>query len=107
MLGKMRLIVLGLALTWAACNSVPKSEVDTEPEILEETLDQYGFVTDSFLVVKDKVRRNQNLSSILLPYGVPYATIDQLAKASKEVFDVRKLASGKPYTIYCTKDRHQ
>lgn len=67
-------------------------------------MDQYGFVTDSFLVVKDQVKRNQNLSSILLPYGVPYSTIDELAKASKEVFDVRKLAAGKPYTIYCTKD---
>lgn len=65
---------------------------------------EYGIATDSFIVVKDEVRKNQNLSSILLPYNVSYATIDRLAKASKEVFDVRKLAAGKPYTIFCRKD---
>lgn len=104
-MGLWRLIVLGVVISsWVACNSAPQKEASQEPADVEESMDQYGFVTDSFLVVKDKVRKNQNLSSILLPYGVPYSTIDQLAKASKEVFDVRKLASGKPYTIYCTKD---
>jgi len=65
---------------------------------------EYGLVTDSFIVVRDQVQRNQSLSSILLPYNVPMATIDRLAKASKDVFDVRKIASGKPYTIFCSKD---
>lgn len=92
--------ILGLI----ACGSEPKDKQEKNEQIEEEVMDQYGFVTDSFLVVKDQVKRNQNLSSILLPYGVPYSTIDELAKASKEVFDVRKLAAGKPYTIYCTKD---
>jgi len=88
-----------------SCNTRPEdpaNDVEMLPD--EEAVDQYGFVTDSFLVVKDRIRKNQNLSSILLPYGVPYSTIDALAKASREVFDVRKLAAGKPYTIYCTKD---
>ena len=89
---------------WVACSTGPEVKEIEDQETAVETNDQYGFVTDSFLVVKDKVRRNQNLSSILLPYGVSYSTIDELAKASKEVFDVRKLAAGKPYTIYCTKD---
>lgn len=65
---------------------------------------EYGLVTDSFIVVRDQVQRNQSLSSILLPYNVPMATIDRLAKVSKDVFDVRKIASGKPYTIFCSKD---
>jgi len=65
---------------------------------------EYGLVTDSFIVVRDQVQRNQSLSSILLPYNVPMSTIDRLAKASKDVFDVRKMAAGKPYTIFCSKD---
>lgn len=65
---------------------------------------EYGLVTDSFIVVRNQVQRNQSLSSILLPYNVPMATIDRLAKVSKDVFDVRKIASGKPYTIFCSKD---
>lgn len=92
-----------LTILWSGCAEQPKQQCE-DPIEVEHLTDQYGFVTDSFLVVKDKVQPNQNLSSILLPYGVPYTTIDALAKASKEVFDVRKLAAGKPYTIYCTKD---
>ena len=100
----VRLILLGIVLSWIACSGDRNSEGVETNEVVQEAFDEYGFVTDSFLVVKDKVKRNQNLSSILLPYGVSYNVIDELAKASKEVFDVRKLATGKPYTIYCTKD---
>ena len=83
----------------ASQESIPDSET-----VVKEINEEYGLATDSFLVIKDHVRKNQNLSEILLPYGVPYSTIDKIAKASKEVFDVRKLAVGKPYTIFCTKD---
>ncbi|MCF8258471.1 MAG: peptidoglycan DD-metalloendopeptidase family protein [Flavobacteriales bacterium] len=65
---------------------------------------EYGIVTNDFIVVRDEVRRHQSLASILLPYQVPMATIDQLAKASKEVFDVRRIAAGRPFTIFCDKD---
>lgn len=100
----VKLGVLGVILFAFGCGQQSPKEVNqnVEPEL--EANIEYGFATDSFIVIKDKIKRNQNLSSILLPHGVPYATIDQLAKASKEVFDVRKLAAGKPYTIYCTKD---
>ena len=104
MRGFVKLMAVVLTTAWVACNSQPESKEGGLEVPEKEITDQYGFVTDSFLVVKDQVKRNQNLSSILLPYGVPYSTIDALAKASKEVFDVRKLAAGKPYTIYCTKD---
>lgn len=88
---------------YSCATNTPKTELNSK-EIVAEVNEEYGFATDSFLVIKDHVKKNQNLSEILLPYGVPYATIDKIAKASKEVFDVRKLAVGKPYTIFCNKD---
>lgn len=91
-------------LMFYGCGNRNEPTVPIDENVTHEVNEEYGMVTDSFLVIKDEVRRNQNLSSILLPYGVPYSTIDQIAKASKEVFDVRKLAVGKPYTIFCTKD---
>ncbi len=100
----MRYGLFGLFLFGLGCGSGPEKVVVKDQEEVPEVNIEYGLATDSFLVIKDKIRPNQNLSSILLPYGVPYSTIDQLAKASKEIFDVRKLASGKPYTIYCKKD---
>jgi murein DD-endopeptidase MepM/ murein hydrolase activator NlpD len=94
--------MLWIIFLWLGCGQFER-ETDCSEDDYESTV-EYGLVTDSFLVIKDKVKKNQNLASILLPYGVPYATIDQLAKASKQVFDVRKLAAGMPYTILCTKD---
>ena len=100
----VKLGVLGVILFAFGCGQQSPEQVNQVVEPAAEANIEYGLVTDSFVVIKNQVKRNQNLSSILLPYGVPYATIDQLSKASKEVFDVRKLAAGKPYTIYCTKD---
>lgn len=95
--------VCAIALLFG-CGTNPPQEESYAETVVEEVNEEYGFVTDSFLVIKDHIKKNQNLSEILLPYGVPYATIDRIAKASKEVFDVRKLAVGKPYTIFCKKD---
>jgi murein DD-endopeptidase MepM/ murein hydrolase activator NlpD len=65
---------------------------------------EYGIETDSFTVYKDVIKPNEFLANILLKYKIPYPKIDQLAKESKEIFDVRKMAAGKNYTILCSKD---
>ncbi|MTI22707.1 peptidase M23 [Fulvivirga sp. RKSG066] len=64
----------------------------------------YGVVVDSMVVIEDKIKRNQNISEILSNYNIPSESIYKLAKASKEVFDVRKLAANKKYTLICTPD---
>lgn len=64
----------------------------------------YGLVIDSMLVIEDKIKRNQNISEILSAYNINSESIYKLAKASKEVFDVRKLAANKKYTLICSKD---
>lgn len=77
-----------------------KEVLDTIPEPVIE----YGIETDSFTVYKEVIKSNEFLANILLKYNVPYTTIDQLAKASKAIFDVRKIAAGKAYTILSSKD---
>jgi len=64
----------------------------------------YGFPIDSFNIVAGKVKRNQNISEILLSYNVTMGSINQIAKKSKKVFDVRKIKANQPYTIICEKD---
>ena len=73
--------------------------VDSVKEEIYEPKKLYGIVVDDLDVVQHKIRRNQNISEILAPYNVKPAKIHQLAKASKEVFDVRKLATNKKYTL--------
>ena len=71
----------------------------TKPEMKMK----YGLPLDSFHVIQSTIRKNQNLSHILLKQHIDYSTIDQVASHSKDVFDIRKLAAGKPYTLFCEK----
>ncbi|MGK7393059.1 MAG: M23 family metallopeptidase [Candidatus Cyclobacteriaceae bacterium M3_2C_046] len=64
----------------------------------------YGINIDSLDVVEGVVRRNQNLSHILSEYNVSFATIDLLARNFRDVFDVRKMAANKKYTVLCEQD---
>lgn len=64
----------------------------------------FDIIVDSLEVYEGKIRRNQNLADILTPFNVSYEIIHQIAIKSKEVFDVRKLVSGKDYSILYKKD---
>ncbi|KEO73218.1 peptidoglycan DD-metalloendopeptidase family protein [Anditalea andensis] len=69
---------------------------------LEELL--YGIRINELEIAEGLVGKNQTLSTILSPFNVPYQIIDELAKRSKEIFDVRKIAFNKKYTILTPKD---
>ncbi|MFT4757199.1 MAG: hypothetical protein ACI91R_001851, partial [Vicingaceae bacterium] len=64
----------------------------------------YGIEIDSFEVIESKIKKNEFLANILLPHSIDYVTIDRLAKKSKSIFDVRKIAVGKKYTLLLSKD---
>lgn len=85
-------------------NEIPKvAEVVVIDSILPPTL-LFGIEVDSFEVIQSKIERNEFLANILLPYNVDYVTIDKLAKKSKDIFDVRRMAAGKDYTLLTKKD---
>ena len=63
---------------------------------------EYGIPCDALQVIKDKVKRNQNLAAILTAHNVSYATIHDVAQKSKTVFDVRRFKAGNPYCILRT-----
>jgi murein DD-endopeptidase MepM/ murein hydrolase activator NlpD len=64
----------------------------------------YGLVVDSFNIETFKVARNQNLASMLMAQDVDYQIILQLAQKSKETFDIRRIRTGNPYTIFYSRD---
>lgn len=75
-------------------------EVIATPEPLVE----YGINVDSLKVIRDKVKRNEFLADILLRHGVDYATIDYIARHTRDTFDVRKIRAGNNYAVFCTAD---
>lgn len=74
-------------------DSISSEVLKPNPTIL------YGMVVDSFQVQEHAVKRNQSISDILLAYNVSHQTIFQLANVAKNVFDVRKIAPNKKYTV--------
>lgn len=97
-----------LSVWWFSTSTSIVNVEDSEPieivlDIKEPKL-LYGMVADNYLVVEDRIKRNQFLGDILQSYNVPASMIHQLSMLSRKVFDVRKIAPDKKYTLFCSND---
>ena len=92
--------------------TAPLAPDEISNTITPDTVDQevyeprylYGIPVDSMLIIEDKVRRDESLASILSGYNVPASIVYELANHAKDIFDVRKIAPNKKYTILCSPD---
>ncbi len=79
-------------------------EIKIDTVVIKDEVFKYGLPVDSFLIETGKVKSNQYLSQILNARGVSMGTIDKIARKSKSVFDVRKIKSGKSFTVFSATD---
>lgn len=77
---------------------VPIVEVEPEPEI------RFGYNLDHFKVIHDTIKSGESFGTILDRHHVYYPKINEIATSVKEIFDVRRVRAGKPYTILASKD---
>jgi len=90
-----------------SCNNTPKVEThtqektDTIPEIKEKLM--FGISVDSYTVNEKKIKQNQNISDILLPYGVSNKKIFSIALADS-IFNIRKIRTGNKYFTFQQND---
>lgn len=97
----------GLFFSWEQLNFNNQEEkilVEDFKEEMKEDLILYGININELDVVEGVVGKNQTLSSILSPFNVSYQIIDEIAKKSKGIFDVRKIAFNKKFTILMGRD---
>lgn len=87
----------------ASLSEEAEDSLHIELNIQEPTF-LYGMFIDDFVLVEDKIKRNQLLGDILLDYNVPANLIHQLSKISRNVFDVRKIVPDRKYTVICSTD---
>lgn len=85
-------------------NKRKRIEMDTIASLPTPSVLKYGIPVDSFLVEDGTIRPNQHLSHILSGYGVSMATIDQIARQAREIFDVRRIKNGNNFSIFQTAD---
>ncbi len=95
-------------LLFSACHRELKT--DKENRVVQRQKEQhvpkmlYGINIDSLKVETGIVKKNQFLADILLRYHVDYATIDYIAKQTKDTFDVRRIRRGNRYTVILSGD---
>ncbi|AEV33712.1 metalloendopeptidase-like membrane protein [Owenweeksia hongkongensis DSM 17368] len=73
----------------------------TDVKELTPMVYRFGLPVDSFEVLEGVVKNGESFGNILLANGVGYSVINKIATDFKDVFDVRWLRSGKPYSLFC------
>lgn len=66
--------------------------------IVEPNL-KYGMVLDTFITKEDVIGENEFIADIFLANNVSYNKMTSVLTAGKDIFDVRSLRAGKPYTF--------
>jgi murein DD-endopeptidase MepM/ murein hydrolase activator NlpD len=64
----------------------------------------FGIPVDSYYTETGIVKRNQILAQILRDYNLPQGAMARLVSLTKEDFDMRKIRTGNPYTLFLTRD---
>ncbi|PVY42947.1 M23 family metallopeptidase [Pontibacter virosus] len=67
----------------------------------------FGIPTDTLEILEGTVERGENLSQILASFNISPVTIDQLARKSKKIFDVRRINAKRNYIVLHAQDSAQ
>ena len=71
---------------------------------VDETPKLFGFELNDYTVIQDTVKSGETFGEILYRNHVDYPEIYSIVEAVKDTFNVRRLTTGKPYTILASKD---
>ena len=72
---------------------------------MPEPVIEYGFVVDTFTLVKNEINPGESLGKILNTNGVSFSQIAIIAKETRNTdFDVRYLKAGQTYALFCIQD---
>jgi murein DD-endopeptidase MepM/ murein hydrolase activator NlpD len=86
--------------------TLPK-EFEPEQEILIPSKHEFGFNLDEFDVLVDTIKSGDSFGKILFENHITYGQIEEIVRATKDTFDVKRLNIGKRYTVLRTKDTIQ
>ena len=95
------IIVLNL-LFIISCKNVNSAEASIS--VKEKIIEQFGYTLNNFYVLKDTIKSGDSFGSILEKNNLFYPQIYNIVQKAKQVYDVRKINIGKPYTILFSKD---
>ena len=93
-----------LALFAASCNrQTNQEEQQAEAEEPQHTI-LYGIIADNYHTEQGEIGQGETLGKILARYGVSATTVDKLDKAAKDIFPLRQIRAGRPFTAFIAED---
>lgn len=108
-LGERCIIVFVLLISLYSCKKEQQDKEITEPIAVAEPKEVYefGFNLNEFVVKRDTIRKGDTFGAILERNQIGYSEIFKIAEQTKDSFDIRRLRTGKPYTLLCSTDSLQ
>ena len=101
-MNKLFLVIVLIVCVLFSCEKTSKTEPPIK--IKEKIIKQFGYTLNDYYVVKDTVRNGDSFGTILEKNNLFYPQIYNIVQKAKQVYDVRKINIGKPYTILFSKD---
>lgn len=93
-----------LTLFAASCNKqANQEEQQAEVEEPQHTI-LYGIIADNYRTEQGEIGQGETLGKILARYGVSATTVDKLDKAAKDIFPLRQIRAGRPFTAFIAED---
>ncbi len=87
---------------YASADTVRCAETEVQKPIL-----LYGMVVNNLRVAEDQVKKNQRFDDLLEGHFVAPSVRQQLNRLSRRIFDFRKMAAGRKYTLITMPDSLQ
>jgi murein DD-endopeptidase MepM/ murein hydrolase activator NlpD len=95
-------VVAAIVPTWRAAVIGTNSSSDSVEVVIEirEPSFAYGMIVDDYSITEGFIKKNQMLGDLLEENKVPARLIHQLSTLSREIFDVRRIAPNRKYTLF-------
>lgn len=98
-------VLFAFIIAFSSCKKEEKKPVLPPVAIVEKKPEiRFGYKMDDYKVIQDTIKNGESFGVILDRYHVGYPKISEIASIVKETFDVRRVRTGKPYTILASKD---
>ncbi len=101
---KKIIIFLVLVISFLSCKTDGVKSVTPHKKVKPKPVFRFGYKLDDFVVIQDTIKSGESFGEILDRHHVSYPKINKIADSIKDIFDVRRVRAGKPYTILASKD---
>ncbi len=100
---KIPILLLFLILPFSCKKEVKKEQIVKKIEA-PKIIKQFGYIYDDYTIIEDTIKKNESFGEILYRNHIDFPEIHNIVEASKDSFDVRRLRTGKPYTVLVKND---